>query len=260
MIENSSGKIIGIVGGAGPYAGLDLQRKILEQTIADKDQEHLTVISISQPSQLPDRTAYLMGETAVNPANAIYSQLKKLEASGASVAAIPCNTAHAPTIFNVVRNRLRSEGLNLIFLHMLRETADYISQYYPHIRRIGVLSTTGTYRVNIYPHLLETRGFTILVPSLSLQTEVIHPAIYNPEYGIKSVGKGTVRSRAGLREGIEVLKQQGAEAIILGCTEIPLAITETHFEGLPIIDPTFVLARALIREANPMKLKSLNLT
>ena len=60
--------MIGIVGGVGPYAGLDLQQKILEQTKATADQDHLGIISWSEPGIIPDRTAFLLGETPLNPA------------------------------------------------------------------------------------------------------------------------------------------------------------------------------------------------
>ncbi len=248
-------KVIGVVGGAGPFAGLDLLGKILQETLAETDQEHLTVISLSQPNQLPDRTAFLLGQTAENPAYAIFNQLQQLERAGAAIAAIPCNTAHAPPIFDVVMAQLQAAGSQIKFLHMIAETAQHIRQQYPRLRRIGVLSTTGTYRAQIYPDLLEPKGLTTLVPDKQLQTEVIHPAIYHPHYGIKALGRHAQRAREGLLQGVENLRQQGAEAVILGCTEIPLAIPETRLDELIVIDPAVILARALIREANPLKLK-----
>ncbi|MCB9421280.1 MAG: aspartate/glutamate racemase family protein [Ardenticatenaceae bacterium] len=250
-------KIIGIVGGAGPFAGLDLQTKILNQTDATQDQEHLTIINLSQPNQLTDRTAFLLGETAVNPAQAIFQQLQLLERAGTAVAAIPCNTAHAPVIFDVVLAQLKAAGSRLTFLNMVYETAQYIHQHHPGIKRIGVLSTTGTYRVRIYPDLLETIGFEVLVPDEVVQKTAVQPAIYHPQHGIKACGKATPQSRNWLLQSIHHLQQQGAEAIILGCTELPLAITENRIETMQVIDPTTILARALIREANPAKLRPL---
>jgi aspartate racemase len=248
-------KIIGIVGGAGPFAGLDLQAKILAQTMANQDQEHLTIINLSQPNQLPDRTDYLLGKTAVNPAHAIFQQLQTLERAGTAVAAIPCNTAHAPAIFDVVIAQLNAAGSRLKFLHMIHETAQHLRQYYPEIKRIGVLSTTGTYRTQIYPQLLEPAGFEVLVPDEVMQETAVHAAIYHPHYGIKTHGHATPQARKWLLQSAENLQQQGAEAIILGCTEIPLAITENNIGTMLVIDPTTILARALIREANPAKLR-----
>ena len=248
-------KIIGVVGGAGPFAGLDLLGKILDQTIAERDQDHLTVINLSQPNQLPDRTRYLLGETAVNPAHAIFNQLQQLERDGAAIAAIPCNTAHAPIIFDCVIEQLRAAGSQLKFLNMIVETVKHIQKQRPEKKRIGILSTTGTYKAGFYPHLLESVGFTAVTPDIHLQTEIIHPAIYDPQYGIKTLGKNANLAREGLLEGINSLQKKGAETIILGCTEIPLAIPEQWIGDLLIIDPTRILARALIREVNPDKLK-----
>lgn len=251
-------KIIGIVGGAGPFAGLDLQVKILNQTIARQDQDYLTIINLSQPNQLPDRTDFLLGKTAVNPAHAIFNQLQILERAGTAVAAIPCNTAHAPVIFDEVIAQLNGAGSRLQFLHMIQETAQYLRQYYPEIKRIGVLSTTGTYRARIYPELLEPAGFEVLVPDGVVQETAVHPAIYHPHYGIKVHGKATPQARNWLLQGTQNLQQQGAEAIILGCTEIPLGITENKIGTIWVIDPTTILARALIREANPAKLRPID--
>jgi aspartate racemase len=79
----------------------------------------------------------------------------------------------------------------------------------------------------------------------------VQPAIYL----IKIHGKSSKKARESLHIAINNLKQKGAEAIILGCTEIPLAITETEIDSMIVIDPTTILARALIREANPAKLR-----
>jgi aspartate racemase len=247
--------VIGIVGGIGPFAGLDLQRKILDQTIAARDQDHLPVISVSWPGPIPDRTEYLLGRVAKNPAYPILDQLRRLAAAGATVVGIPCNTAHAPAIFDVIRAGVTGFERPLRLLNMIDETAAHIQARHSALRTIGVLSTTGTWQVGLYPAALEPRGFRIVVPDAELQTEVIHPAIYHPEYGIKAAGRVTPRAQADLERGVNDLRRRGAEAIILGCTEMPLAFPEGSFEGVPLIDPTLVLARALIREVNPGRLR-----
>ncbi len=246
-------KIIGIVGGVGPYAGIDLQTKIAEQTVANKDQDHLTVFSVSQPSQILDRTEYLLGQVTTNPAVAMAEQLILLSQMGAQVAGIPCNTAHAPLIFGEIKAVLEDRICAIQLLHMIEETAVFIQTHHPQVKTIGILSTTGTYRTRIYPQILEPMGFTAVVPDPLMQEAVIHPAIYDLEYGIKS-GKIEV-AREHLLQGVAVLQEQGAELIILGCTEIPLAFPETKIGSTILIDPTKILARALICAANPDKLR-----
>jgi len=247
--------IIGIVGGVGPYAGLDLQRKILEQTIAARDQDHLPVISVSWPGPILDRTDYLLGHVVGNPAYPILAQLRLLANAGATVAGIPCNTVHAPAIFNVIRAAVNEFERPLRLLHMIEEAAAYLHDRFPTLSTVGVLSTTGTWRTRLYPVALEPLGFRVVVMDETLQTETIHPAVYDPEFGIKAVGRATVRARANLDRGIIALHEMGAEAIILGCTEMPLAYSEKEWDGLPLIDPTWVLARALIREVAPAQLR-----
>jgi aspartate racemase len=254
--ETSQPGIIGLVGGVGPLAGLDLQAKIVAQTVAARDQEHLPVLSISWPGPIPDRTEYLLGRVAQNPAHPILDQLRLLAAMGVTVAAIPCNTAHAPAIFDVIRAGVAGFEQPLRLLHLIDETADHLAAHYPGRQTVGVLSTTGTWRARLYPALLESRGLRVVVPEAPLQ-ETIHAAVYDPAHGIKSAGRVTARARADLERGIAALRTQGAEAIILGCTEMPLAFPETEIEGLPLIDPTWVLARALIREVAPGQLRPL---
>jgi aspartate racemase len=91
-----------------------------------------------------------------------------------------------------------------------------------------------------------------------MQEEIVHTSIYHPEVGIKAQSSPiTGPARQWVEETIQALKREGAEVIILGCTEFPLAITEPVLFGIPIIDPTTILARALIREVAPGKLKPL---
>ena len=252
-------KTIGVVAGAGPFAGLDLLQKILDQTIASRDQEHLTIAALSQPNQIEDRTAYLLGKAQDNPAQAFVAQLLKLEKIGAQVVGIPCNTAHAPAIFGEIAAGLQAQGSSLKLLHMIEETAVHLHHYHSLSQRIGILSTTGTYRTDIYPAALAKFGLTAVVPELKMQEEVVHTAVYHPTYGIKACGTATDEARRDLETAVLALQTKGAQAIVLGCTEMPLAITEPSLYGLPMIDPTLILARALIREANPAKLKQIKL-
>ena len=119
-----------------------------------------------------------------------------------------------------------------------------------------MLSTTGTYLNNVYKDALEAKGFKVFRPSYEMQEQLIHPAIYHHGYGIKSVSN-PVQSKAknNLLEGFSYLKELGAEAVILGCTEIPIAFPDKNIKGMVSIDPTMVLARALIRYDTPEKLK-----
>ena len=156
--------MIGVIGGAGPFAGLDLLKKILAQTAAQTDQDHLAVVTVSQPATIPDRTAFLFGETEVNPAWPILEQLRQLEKLGAIVAGIPCNTAHAPPIMDVITRGLEASGSPLRLLHMISEVGYLLQRYYPSVKNVGLLSTIGTAYSRVYPLTLEPLGFQVIEP------------------------------------------------------------------------------------------------
>ncbi len=249
--------LIGIVGGVGPYAGLDLAAKVFAQTRARRDQEHLPLALLSLPHTIADRTAYLLGDVTENPAYALAEVIRRLETLGATTVGIPCNTAHAPRIFDVLLAELARTGNRLRVLHMIHETARFLAETQPGVQRVGVLSTTGTARARVYPAVLQALGITALAPADDVQARV-QAAIYDETYGIKAQSSPvTARARAELLAAAGHLHAQGVEAVILGCTEIPLALPERTVHGLPAIDPTLVLARALIRETYPDKLKPL---
>jgi aspartate racemase len=90
-----------------------------------------------------------------------------------------------------------------------------------------------------------------------MQETLVHPAIYHPAFGLKAQGNPVTReARQWIEEALRALRQDGAEMIILGCSELSLAITEPALFNMPMIDPTTILARALIREVAPEKLKT----
>lgn len=249
--------IIGIVGGVGPYAGLDIVQKIFDQTIANSDQDHLPVAMLSLSEQILDRTEYLEGRVKENPGYALAQVLLKLEQIGAEVAGIPCNTAHAPQIFQLIEAELLKNNSQLKLFHLIEECIKYIQNRYADMKSIGVLSTTGTWRFRLYTDLLQSKGLTPIVPTEQQQHQVVHPAIYDPNYGIKAQSfPVSARAKNDLLQAIRDLRAKGAEAIILGCTELPLAFQENSVEGIPLIDPTRILAQALIKEVAPEKLKN----
>ncbi|NOZ23787.1 MAG: aspartate/glutamate racemase family protein [Planctomycetes bacterium] len=247
--------MIGIVGGVGPYAGLDLTRKVFDQTVASSDQEHLPVALLSLPREIVDRTEYLLGHTATNPAHSIAQVMVQLERLGAVVAGIPCNTAHAPPIFDVIVADLQKAGASIRPLHMIEETASFLRKHYQSITTVGVLCTTGTAKSGVYAAALQKEGVHVIMPAPARQ-EFVHDAVYSQRTGIKARPNPVTPEAKGILMGaIHELQTQGAQAILLACTEIPLAITERAIGKTIVLDPTLILARALIREANPSKLK-----
>ncbi|MEN8184896.1 MAG: aspartate racemase, partial [Myxococcota bacterium] len=105
--------------------------------MAVQDQDHLTIISLSKPAQLADRSRFLLGQTSVNPALAIVEQVRLLESTGAHVAGIPCNTAHAPPIMDMIAGELSASGSRLRLLHMINEVGHMLQRHYPSVQTVG---------------------------------------------------------------------------------------------------------------------------
>ncbi len=249
------GAAIGVVGGVGPYAGLDLMRKIFDQTVASKDQEHLDVYLSNIPSEIQDRTDFLL-HGGDNPARGLLLSAQKLISIGATTIVIPCNTAHAQKIFGMVKEQLATEHPNVQLLHMIEETAKEITRQFPADVTIGLMATLGTHAAKVYQQTLASYPqVTIIEPDIAEQ-RCIHEAIYNQSYGIKAVSPVTEMAIQSIKKEGQRLIDRGAQALILGCTELPLALKNGDL-SVPLIDPTLVLARSAIAATASDKLRSL---
>lgn len=247
---------IGVVGGLGPYAGLDLVKKVFDETLATADQEHLPVTLISYPGHIPDRSTYIADRSAPNPVPALVEVLRRLDAAGCAAAGMPCNTAHAGAIFGAMREAMEQEGRRIQLLNMIEASAGSVRRRYPAARRVGILATNSTLANGLYDDALEAIDLAPVRPDPEFQDAVVNPVIFDGTWGIKAQSNPpTERARQHLLEGIRHLRERGADAVILGCTELPLAVPEPEFEGVPLIDSTRSLARALIRATYPDKLR-----
>ncbi|HEX8385980.1 MAG TPA: amino acid racemase [Rubricoccaceae bacterium] len=246
---------IGVLGGLGPYAGLDLVRALFDETDAHADQEHLPVALLSYPGRIPDRSTWIADASAPSPVPAMLEVLRRLDAAGCSVAGVPCNTAHAPVLFERLRAGLRDEGRALRLVHIVDAIVEAIEVEAPHVQRVGVLATDSSVANRLHEIGLEASGREALVPDAAVQARV-HASIFDAEWGLKAQSAPPdPRARAVLLEAVEHLAARGAEAVILGCTELPLAVPEATHAGVPLVNSTRALARALIRASHPDKLR-----
>lgn len=244
---------IGIVGGMGPGAGIDLAAKVISQTRAGNDQEHLPLVLYSFPGDIGDRTDYVLGKIRENPGTAIANILLEMEKAGVTVAGMACNSAHIPVIFEEITVKLKHPGSSVRLAHMVREVGSCIRQNYSGVKRVGIMGTTGTHVSSLYD-LLEDYGLKT-VNLTDAGQEMLHSAIYHPAYGIKSLsGKVSEKSTEILKRTCRSLKKRGAEVVVFACTELSLALQQPTMEGLPVIDTNLVLARALIHAFAPEKL------
>jgi aspartate racemase len=232
---------IGLIGGVGPWAGLDVHRKILEESLYSTEQDCVSVVHASFPGKYTDRTDYLLGKTTINPAYAFAEELRMLASSGADTAAIVCNTAHAEPIFRVLETELSE--LSLTYVNIIRETQAVLER--DGIRKAGLLATLGTYSLDLY-----ATGFsgTVLHPCEKDQYRV-HNIVYNVQNGLKThYPKYRDEHYSRLIDVARSLADAGAEALILGCTELPLLTELERYIDLPVYDPNRILAKALVRQ------------
>lgn len=255
--------MIVIGGGVGPMAGVLLHRKIIENTRTNgTDQDHLEVMHLSRSPLIGDRTEFLEGKTVKDPVAGML-QVFRMAASGlasereSAVAGIPCNTFHASPIFTPFREMLESERLPLRVVNMIEETVEYVCRRVPGIGRVGLLSTTGTRESRVYADAFHARGIE-LVEIPPEEQPLLHEAIYHRQWGLKAVSPPDRRAVERVEQYARNILKQGAEALIPGCTELPLAIPGHVFEGVACVDPIGALARALVREVDPKKLKEEN--
>ena len=241
-------KMIGIVGGMGPYAGLDLVKKIFELTQANQDQDHVPLAMISVPHKITDRTKFLEGGTDINPGIEISNIVRQLSDQGASVIGMPCNTAHSSKIIKEVYNSI-PEGIT--FVNMVSEVIKFIKGEYPDIERVGILATTGTMKAGVYNKELINNDLKPVLLSKENQKKLIDQAIYDKDFGIKSISNPVQDiAKRKIHLAIESLTENKAEVVILGCTELPLAVNAASVKTIPLIDSTMILARSLSFKSN----------
>jgi len=228
-------KTIGILGGMGPEATSDFFAKLLSFDKAARDQDHVHIIIESGPS-IPDRTAFILGK-GPDPVPAMLASARRLELAGAEIIGIPCMTAHH------FLARIRQHA-NLHIVSALETMAAAMRDTYPMVRTLGILATASTKAARLYESSMG--GYSILWPDDEAQKNLVMAAIYGSE-GIKAGNRGE-HPRVLLEEAAAGLLSRGADAIVAGCTEVPLALSQEYLE-VPLIDPMVLLARALIAEA-----------
>lgn len=202
---------------------------ITKHTKAQCDQDHIDII-LSSRATTPDRTDYILNKSCENPLIRMEEDIRMLEKMGATVIAIPCNTAH------YFYDKL-SECVSIPVLNIIRETVLYLKE--TGIKRAGILATEGTLFSNAYPQISEKYDLTCISPSKESQ-QLLMDIIY----GSIKCGKA-VDTNAFAKVSNELL-DKGCEKLILGCTELSLLKKDGLTDNL-YVDSMEVLAYKAIR-------------
>jgi len=229
--------IVGILGGMGPEATVDLFQKIINNTEARRDQDHLRVLIDNNP-KIPERTPAMLG-SGENPFPMMIETARNLEKAGADFIVIPCVSAH------YLIEELR-EGVTVPVISIIDEVAGEIERRNPGMRRIGLIATTGTIRAGLFQNRLSKIGVEVLVPPPEDQENLVMSAIFG-ESGIKA-GFISLENKRKMLEASSALIEKGAQGIIGGCTEVPLVVQQRDLE-VPFFDSLDILALAAIRLA-----------
>jgi aspartate racemase len=232
--ERNCPRVIGILGGMGPLATADLYTRIIRATPATRDREHLHVIIAADPT-VPDRTAALRGE-GPDPLPALVAGARRLQTAGAEIVALVCNTAHA--FLPALRKHVP-----LDYLDMIAETAARLAVDLPRVRRAGLLATRGTIASGLYHRALGQYDVEAITLIDAAQERLVDRAIALVQGGDLGPEPGRL-----LAQGARRLALEGAEVVVAACTEMPLVLDRASVP-VPLIDPTQLLAEALVREA-----------
>jgi aspartate racemase len=210
----------------GPDATVDFMSKVIAATPARSDQEHVHLLVDHNP-HVPDRTRAILGEGG-NPGRVLAQMARQLEQAGASFIVMPCNTAHA---FQADIEAV----LNIPFVSIIDETVAACSGN----TAVGLLATRGCLASGIYQAALGAAGIETIVPAedevaeLATLIEAIKAGDFSPGVG------------AGMKQLAEGLVARGAQAVIAGCTEIPLVLNPSMLD-VPLVLSTDILAEATV--------------
>ncbi|MCR2822798.1 aspartate/glutamate racemase family protein [Lederbergia panacisoli] len=226
-------KVVGLLGGMGPEATIDIYQKITEYTFAKKDEDHLRIIIDSNPKMPSRQDAILLGSE--NPGPAMAETAQNLERAGADFIVICANTAHF--YYDFVK-----DAVNIEVLHIIDETVKSILE--AGTKKVGVLATSGAIKTGIFQKALEKESLDVVLLPDDLQNG-IQDAIFSYKYNGKN--DDNIRS---LKVAADYLVENGAETVIMGCTEIPIILSEVE-TNVPFIDPNEIIAKRIVQFAKP---------
>jgi aspartate racemase len=224
--------MIGVLGGMGPLATADFFCKVLSATAASQDEDHVPLLIASDP-RIPGRPKAIL-EGGASPLPALRSIRDRLIAAGATALAMPCNTAHF--WFDDL-----SGDCPVPFISIVQASCAELATLASPGTRIGLVATRATLAGRVFDAPLLARGYTPLWPGDTTMEQTILPSI-------RLVKAGRPREAGELlAPAVSSLLDQGAKAVVLACTEAPIALDavasplRTH-----CVDTTAALARACV--------------
>jgi len=228
-------KRLGVLGGMGPAASAEFMVRLVAQTPATKDQDHIPTILWSN-TEVPDRsTSMRNGDN--KPLPYLLSGIQGLVLAGCNLIVIPCNTAH---LWFKEMEKQASWHANIV--HIVDSVADALRDVNVIDSKIGVMGTQATVELGLYQYRLNKLGWECIVPTKLEMDTLVQPAIDL----IKA--NQIEAAHTMLMTVIHSLIGRGATAVVLGCTEIPLAIRESQQDNIPLINSIDSLVKSAIKQ------------
>jgi aspartate racemase len=227
-------KTVGIIGGMGPEATVDLMQRVIQATPAQDDQDHLRMLVDNNP-KVPSRIKALLEGSGEDPAPVLVRMARDLERWGADFLAIPCNTAHHfhPTI---------QAAVGIPVLNMIELTAERIWLDAPDIRKVGLLASTAVIRTDLYRKSLACKGVEVVHPGDASQDQVLA--------AIRAIKAQTFSSASldALNRAVEDLIARKAGVVLIACTELSIVAKRLKI-GVRACDSAQLLAEAIVSTA-----------
>ena len=227
-------RMLGVLGGMGPLASAQFMLRLTLLTPAERDQDHIPAVLWSDP-RVPDRGAARDG-TGPDPLPALVRGLHGLEAAGCGAVAIPCNTAHG-WIGGM------QAATPLPILHIVDAAAADLRRQGVPPGPVGLMGTAATLAMRLYQDRLDALGWNCLASEPDEMARLVTPAIALVK------ANRVAEAYAPLAEAAALLVRRGAQAVVLGCTEIPLGVAAGPALAVPVVDTIDALARAAVRWA-----------
>ena len=221
-------KVLGVIGGMGTAATIDFYTRIMNHTVAHKDQEHIDMVIINHASII-DRTYAIKNNKLDELLKQMHENLKILENAKVTSIAIPCNTSHS--IIDKIQ-----QLTSIPIINMIEETAKGLKEVVNKGEKVGIMATDGTIMLKIYQQACKKYDIEYFVPEDNIQKQIMD-IIYDD---VKANG---IFDNERFKKVLDYFLQNGCKYVILGCTE--LSGFKKDFDK-NTIDPIDYLVKAAI--------------
>ena len=207
---------------------------VINNTKAEKDQDNVDML-VCQYSSTPDRTAYILGNSNEDPGEAMIKAAKLLESEKCDFLVMPCNTA---TFFY---DKIAKE-ISVPLINIAEETVKHSLKM--GAKKIGLMATDGTIKASVYDQYIP-EGITLFKPDEEHQKRIMD-VIY------KEVKQNLIPNKENFIDIINYFKNNGCDVVVMGCTELSVAVEQLDIDDPMVVDSLTVLAKLTIVKADKL--------